>query len=69
MFLLSERNQLRDELSNLNKVVSTECLTTIILDTVPTEKYSTTQFETIKNPNLILEHIQRMMKTIFINHS
>ena len=33
------------------------------------ETYSTIKLEAIRNPDLSLEQIQRMMKTIFIKHS
>ena len=65
---LSEQNQIRHELGVLDETVSTECLTTIILDALPAEIYSTVKLEAIRDPDLSLEHIQRMMRTIFINH-
>ena len=66
---LSEINHIRDELGVLDKTVSTERLTTIILDALPAEMYSTVKLEAIRDPDLSLEQIQRMMRTIFINHS
>ena len=38
---ISEFFQLRDEISDLGEVVSTQCLTTIILDALAAKKYST----------------------------
>ena len=38
---LSEVLQLYDELSDLGEIVSTERLTTIILDSLPEKRYST----------------------------
>ena len=66
---LSEINQIRDELDVLDETVSTERLTTITLDALTAEMYSTVKLEAILDPDLSLEHIQRMMRTIFINHS
>ena len=66
---LSEINQIRDELGVLDETISTERFTTIILDTLPAEMYSTVKLEAILDPDLSLEHVQRMMRTIFINHS
>ncbi|CAN0268098.1 unnamed protein product, partial [Ascophyllum nodosum] len=66
---LSEINQIRDELGVLDETISTERLTTMILDALPAEMYSTVKLEAILDPDLSLEHIQRMMRTIFINHS
>ena len=65
---LSEMNQIRDELDVLDETVSTERLTTIILDALLDEMYSTVKLEAIRDPDLSLEQIQRMMRTIFINH-
>ena len=47
---LSEGFQLRDELSDLSKVVSNEHLTTIILDALPEERYSKLKVQSIKDP-------------------
>ena len=66
---LSEINQIRDELAVLDEEISTECLTTIILDVLPADMYSTVKLETIRDPDLSLEQTQRMRRTIFINHS
>ena len=66
---LSKISQIRDELGVLDKTVSTERLTTVILDVLPTEMHSTVKLEAIRDPDLSLEQIQRMMRTIFINHS
>ena len=66
---LSEINQIRDELGVLDETVSMERLTTIILDALPAEMYSTVKREAIRDPDLSLEHIQRIVRTIFINHS
>ena len=66
---LSDINQIRDELAVLNETTSTERLTTIILDALPADMYSTVKLEAIRDPELSLEQIQRMMRTIFINHS
>ena len=44
---LSEVFQLRDELNDLGKVVSTERFTTIVLDALPTEKYLTIKIQAI----------------------
>ena len=48
---LSEINQIRNELRVLDKTVSTERLTTIILDALPAEMYSTVKFEAIRDPD------------------
>ena len=66
---MSEINQIRDELGVLDETVSTEHLTTIILGALPAEMYSTVDLEAIRDPHLSLEQIERMMRTIFINHS
>ena len=66
---LSEINQIRDELGVLDETISTERLATIILDALPAEVYSTVELEAIRDPDLSLEQIQRMMRMIFINHS
>ena len=62
---LSEVHQLRDEVRNLGKVVSTERLTTIILDALPAEEYSTIKFQPIRDPDLSLEEIMSIIKTFF----
>ena len=66
---LSEVFQLRDELSDLGKVVSNERLATIILDALPEEMYTTIKLQSIRDPDLGLEEIISMTETIFINHS
>ena len=66
---LSEINRIRDELGILDETVSTERLTTIIPDALPAEMYSTVKLEAIRDPDLSLEHIQRLMRTLFISHS
>ena len=66
---LSEISQIRDELGDLDETISTGRLTTIILDALPAEMFSTVKLEAIRDPDLSLEDIQRMMRTIFINHS
>ena len=48
---LSQINQIRDELSVLDEVVSTERLTTIILDALPDEMYSIVKLEGMQDPN------------------
>ena len=55
---LPEANQIRDEPSVLDEAVSTERLTTIILDALPAEMYSTVKLEARRDPDLSLEHIQ-----------
>ena len=65
---LSEVFQLREELSDLSEVISNERLTTIILDALPEERYSTVEVQLIRDPDVGLEEIISMM-TIFINHS
>ena len=65
----SEINQIRDELGALDETILTERLTTIILDALPAEMYSTVKLEAVRDPDLSLEQIQRMMRTIFISHS
>ena len=66
---LSEINQICNELSALDETISTERLTTIILDALPVNMYSTVKLEAVRDPDLSLEQIQLMMRTIFINHS
>ena len=61
--------QLRDELIDVGKVVFTGHLTTIILDALPAEKYSTTEIQTIRDSDFSLREIERRMKAIFINYS
>ena len=57
---LSETNQIRDEFGVLDETVSTERLTTITLDALPAEMYSTVKLEEIEDPDLSLEQVQRM---------
>ena len=66
---LSEINQMRDELGVLDETFSTEHLTIIILDALPAEMYSAVKIKAIRDLDLSLEQIERMMTTIFINHS
>ena len=56
-----------DELSDLDKVVSTERFTIIYNYALPPEKWSIMKLQTIRDPDLNLEQIQLMM--IFMNHS
>ena len=65
---LSKVNQLRNELSDLDEVMSTERLTTITLDALPAEKYSTIKIQVIRDPNLSLEEIQSMIKIPYMNN-
>ena len=66
---MSEIYQLRDELRDLDEVVPAKRLTTIILDTLPAEKYSTIKYQAFRDFNFSFEEIQSTMKTISINHS
>ncbi|CAN0450095.1 unnamed protein product [Ascophyllum nodosum] len=66
---LSDINQICNELGALDETISTERMTTIILDALPGDMYSTVKLEAIRDPDLSLEQTQRMMRTIFINHS
>ena len=61
---LSEINQIRDEFGVLDDTVSTERLTTIVLDALPAEMYSTVKLEAIRDPDLSLEQIQRMINQV-----
>ena len=54
---LSEIIQIRDEHSVSDKVVVTERLTTIFLDALPAEMYSTVKCAAIRYPDLSLENI------------
>ena len=62
--------QIRDELNDLGEAVTDKRSTTIILDTLPKEmyRYSTVKMQSIRDPDLELEEIIGMVKTIFINH-
>ena len=51
---MSEMNQIRDELSVLDETVSTERLTTTILDALPAEVNSIVQLKVIQDPDLSL---------------
>ena len=62
-------SSLRDELSDVGEILSTERLTTIILGAFPAEKDSTIKIQTIRYPHSSLRKIEGMMKTIFINHT
>ena len=53
----------------LGEVVSTERLTTTILNAWPTEICATIKIQAIINPDLCLEEITNIMENIFINHS
>ena len=66
---LSEICQIRNELIVLDEAASTERLPTIILDALPAEMYSTVKLEATRDPDLSLEPIQRVIRTVFINHS
>ena len=65
---LSEINQIRNELGALDKTVSTERLTTKILDALPAEMYSTVKLEVIRDPDLFRTD-STDLRAIFINHS
>ena len=47
--------QQRDELSGLGEVVSNERLTTIILDVLSKERYSTMKMQSTRHPDLGIE--------------
>ena len=66
---LSNVFQLRDELDDLGEIVTGERLTTINLDALLEEMYSTVKMQSVRDPDLGLEEIIGMMKMIFINHS
>ena len=66
---LSEINKIRNKLGVLDETASSEGSTTIILDALPHEMYSTVKLEAIRDPGLSLEQIQQMMITVFINPS
>ena len=66
---LSEVFQLRDELNNLGETVTDERVTTIILDALPEEMYSTVKMQSVNYPDLELEEIIGRTKTVFLNHS
>ena len=54
---LSEMHHIRDELGVLDETGPIEHLTTIILDALPAEIYSTVKLEAIRDPDLSLEQI------------
>ena len=58
----SEVFQLRDKLSDLGEVVSSERLTTIILDALPEEKNPTIKVQSRRDPDLGLEEVIIMVK-------
>ena len=66
---LSEVFLLRDELGDPGETLTDERLTTIILDALPDEIYSTIEIQSVRDPHLGLEEVIGMMKTICINHS
>ena len=53
----------------MDEVESTKLFIAIILDVFSAEKYSNTNFQAIRDPDLRLNEIESIMKTIFINHS
>ena len=63
---LSEVFQLRDELGGLGKVVFNKRLTTIILDALPEERYSTIKVQSTRDPDFELHEIINSMETIFV---
>ena len=65
---LSEVHHLCDQLGDLDKVVSIEQSTTIILDALPAEKYSTIKIQGMRYLNLNLNGTEGIMKPIFVNH-
>ena len=65
---LSETFQLRNELSDLGRMVSDGRLTTIIIDALPEKMYSTVKMQ-LRDPKLGLEKIISLTKTIIINYS
>ena len=66
---VAEAYELRDELSDLNEVVSTVCLATAIFDALPADKYSTITIQAMNNPHLSVGEVKSIMKAILINHS
>ena len=65
---LSRVSQLRDEFGDLGEIVSNERLAIAILDAVSEEMYSTVKTQSIRDPDLRLEEVIRMTKTIFMYH-
>ena len=53
----------------MGEAVTDKRLTTIILDALLKDMYSTFKTQSIRDPDLGLEEIIDIMKTIFINHS
>ena len=54
---MSENDQLRDKLSDLDEVVFTERLTTTIVDALPADKYSTIiTSQAVIDSDLSLDH-------------
>ena len=66
---LSEVFQLRDELNDLGEVITNKRFTIIILDALPDDMYFTVKMKSTRDPELGLEEIIGMMKTILIDHS
>ena len=68
---VAEAYELRDERSDLNKVVllSTDCMATGIFDALPAEKYLTITIQAMNNPDLSLGEVKSVMKEISIKHS
>ena len=62
IIFMSEIYQLRNRFSDLDEVVSTERLATIIPDALPAEKYSIIKIQATRDPDLSLEEIKIMMK-------
>ena len=48
-------------------MVSTETLTTVILDALPSEKYSVIKQQAIRDPDLSVERMFCLMRTIHVN--
>ena len=66
---LSKVVQHRDELNDLGDALTDERLKTIILDALPEEMHSAVKMQSIRDRDLGLGAIIRMMKTVVINHS
>jgi len=43
-------------------------MTTVILDALPSERYSVIKQQTIRDPDLSLVDVEHMMRTIYVNH-
>ena len=65
---LPEIDQLRFKLRDLDEMVSTERLTTNIIDSLLAERYLMMKFQATRNSASSFEQIQ-LMKTTFIDHS